>query len=54
MGGTNTVAPLFGTTVPKFFPALLVFLVVFSLLGLDQKLLKFFGIEYFTDKDHQD
>lgn len=54
MGKTNDVSPLFGTTFPKIFPSLLVLLVVFSICGLDKKVLGFFGIHYFSDREEKD
>jgi hypothetical protein len=49
MKRTNDVSPLFGTTFPKIFPILLIALVVLSICGFDRKILKLFGIQYFSD-----
>lgn len=51
MGGTNSVEPFFGTTFPLLFPCLLICLVILGLFGVDQKILKLFGIEYYNDEN---
>ena len=48
------IAPLFGTSVPKLFPILLVLLSLCHLFNIGERLLALFGIRFYSMRKEED